>query len=54
MTIKELKDRIDKLVAEGYGDYKVVVDCRDSGGDYFEVDDDVRLWRNDLEDYFSL
>ena len=54
MSIKELKEAVDKLVADGYGDYKVVVDCRDSGGDYFEVDDHVRLWKNDLERYFSL
>ena len=53
MTVKELKEAVDKLVEAGYGDYKVVVQCRDSGGDYFgDIDEEVRL--REVDGYFEL
>ena len=49
MTIRELKEILDKAVADGKGDYEAVVLYRDEGGYYNGFDTDITPHFNNEE-----
>ena len=42
MTLNEFIEELKKLQKEGKGDFQVVVQYRDDGGDYAGFDEDVK------------
>ena len=42
MTLNEFIEELKKLQKEGKGDFQVVVQCRDAGGDITCYDEDVK------------
>lgn len=47
MTLNEFIEELKKLQEEGKGDYQVVVQYRDEGGDYAGWDENVEPYTKD-------
>jgi len=53
-TVKSLKNALEDLVKEGYGEKYVVVPCDDEGNDYRALFDQAELkTKEDIEDYLG-
>lgn len=50
MTVKELKEKLECLIEEGIGDYKIIDVACDGSCDYFEMDEsNMLIIHNDKE-----
>lgn len=50
MTVKELKEKLECLIEEGIGDYKIFVDVYYANYDSYEMDEsDIAIIHNDKE-----
>ena len=53
-TVESLKETLEDLIKEGYGEKYVVVSCDDEGNDYRALADQAVLkTREDIEDYLG-
>ena len=50
MTVKELKEKLECLIEEGNGGYKILIDLWYGIDDLFELDEsDIRIFKEDRE-----